>query len=473
MKCFVKATNAVVNHVETRSELLIDPLGNVYNDNKTKGPPPPPPTPLELPRGPSNEALSPLSLNAQEIFQLFLKIHRAGPTVEHLRSLGIRSSQEVSLDDLIPKGFLPDASWLQDPATTGGSSVFPAPITSVKILSNGVPIPDHETYYKLAKELLYDNEDAFSAIQKKPSGQPPVRLATFRKYWDHLFQMALYWDTSLDNYDDTGSDQDAMDVDQQLSANIDQKSKAKSKTTYTGRRIATGRDMPPRFRDDAVFAFVEAITLVFRCRTERSRTETRVKFHTMSIPLPHTATVYRSPKDRVLARGGFLEGPLTAIQCSNQTSFRRAGEAEGQGQGELANLLREVGLILNLAQKRAREGQKEPDTSEGKWWVTKPRWGGGPGGEFGGLDDEDTEGSSKGRKRSKKSSAAYSWKRLQPQTSDWDKCVIYKQIGKDALSNLDTVSSHFEPYRDTLFNLITLTDLPHLLSKPPYLDPCL
>lgn len=438
MNCFREAIRATRNHVNERIRLLIDPLANTRDDSKPREPPSKP-TPLEFPVDPKDEALGPLTHNADEIYQLFLTIHKTGPTIEHLRSLAVGSCQQLSLENLLPQGFLPDTAWLQDPATTGGSNVFPAPLPSIKTLSNGMPMLGHDVYYKCAKELLYSSEDGFAAIQKKNlPGRPSVRVAIFRKFWDALLQMASYWDTSLDKYSEIERQQDGMDIDQQqASATGTSKTSAKTKQTYTGRRIGTGRDMPPRFREEAVFAFVEAVTLAFRCRVERPRLEPKFKMHNLLIPLQQAGAVYRSPIDRAQARRGILEGPLTAIQCSNQTVFRRPEEAEGQGQGEVANLLREIGLMLNLAQRRAREGQEEPDTSEGKWWVTKPRWGGGPGGEVG---DEDGEGSSKGRKRSKKSDSVEIWKRRQPPSNGWDKGVVHLQIGKDKNSEFDDVS---------------------------------
>jgi hypothetical protein len=47
------------------------------------------------------------------------------------------------------------------------------------------------------------------------------------------------------------------------------------------------------------------------------------------------------------------------------------------------DLAREVGVMLLLAQERAREGKEEIKPGEGKWWTSTPRWGGGPGGSMG------------------------------------------------------------------------------------------
>lgn len=462
---------------------------------------PAPATPVQLPLRPPREVLGLATHTALEISELFLKIHKTGPTIQHVQALNVCAVREVALEQLVPKDHLPPISWQQDPSTSGGSNVFPAPLPSTLVLSNGSPVPGHDVYFTRAKELLFDNEDAFRSLERKPPlpGRPTVRVAHFRKFWDGLSQMADYWDTSLDQYTSNTADtgEVAMDIDQ---LTTDAKSigggdadRGANEQNYTGRRLGTGREMPPKHRDDAVFAFVEAIASAFRCKTERHRMEPKIKLHNLFIPIPHIGNVYRFPKDSQQARRGVVEGPLMGIQCTNQTVFHRPEEAPGEGQGESANLLREVGVMLSIAHKRSREGKTESDPSEGKWWVSKPRWGGGPGGEIGvpqesqdakevepksalvqelvdeskkaapgtktpirlggGIDrlsrkqesgpsKEDSEGSAKGRKRTKRSSAIENWKNLQPAQSTWDKNVVYKQIGKHKNATFDDVSLH-------------------------------
>lgn len=469
---------------------------------------PAPATPVKLPLHPQRESLGLATHTAQEISELFLKIHKTGPTIRHVQALNIRSVTESALEQLVPKDYLPSISWQQDPSTSGGSNVFPASLPVTPILSNGSPVPGHEVYFIRAKELLFDNQDAFRAIERKSAlpGRPTIRVAHFRKFWDGLGQMADYWDTSLDEYtnNSAATDQEAMDIDQlravAYSAERGDADKDSKKPDYTGRRIGTGKDMPPRHRDDVVFAFVEAIASAFRCKIEKPRMEPKIKLHNLFIPLPQTGNVYRYPRDSQQARRGVLEGPLMGMQCTNQTVFCRAEEASGEGQGESANLLREVGVMLSIAHKRLRQGQTEPDSSEGKWWVSKPRWGGGPGGEIGVLEEsqdaqevepkpsslfvqelvderkkttsepqplirrggndrfsrkqeprskEDCEGSAKGRKRTKRSNAVESWKTLQPAQSTWDKNVVYKQIGKPKSATFDNVSSYYRVQKNS------------------------
>lgn len=415
------------------------------SENERERPPPPPPTPLQFPLSALNQRLDQARYTSLEISQLFTTIHKTGPKIEHLQALSVRSI-EVSLEQLLPEGYLPDVSWNQDPSTANGSTIFRAPVHPLPILSNGMTVPGYEAWYKSSKELLYDNEDVFQFLQGRhsSSGRPKLRVAMFRKFWDHLQQMGMYWDTSQEIYEDIPSDAaapDVMDIDKiyaQTQPTEEANDGEKANQTYRGSRIGTGRDMPARFREEAVFAFVETVAMAFRCRTERPRMEPKVRLQNILIPLPQVGIVYRCPTDRNQAKRGILEGPLLAIQCTNQTVFRREEEVDGEGQGEVSNLLREVGLMLNLAQKRAREGQEEPEPGDGKWWATKPRWGGGPGGEvqsIEGKNDDDPEGSSKGKKRPKRSNAMENWKNLEPGPSLWDKGVLHLQIGK----NRDTI----------------------------------
>ncbi|KAF2703123.1 hypothetical protein K504DRAFT_463754 [Pleomassaria siparia CBS 279.74] len=95
---------------------------------------------------------------------------------------------------------LPPKAWLETPDQHGPET----PSTSnpsISLLSNGKRVPDRNEFYLRAKELYFGNEAAFSTLTRKPNpGQPPLRLAHFRKFWEGLDNMAYYWDNSLDEY---------------------------------------------------------------------------------------------------------------------------------------------------------------------------------------------------------------------------------------------------------------------------------
>ena len=500
----------MLEHVNKINSILIVYISAPQLEGKRT---PLPATLVQLPVGPSNEALRRKEYTAGQILEHFLTVHKTGPTVQHAQALNVSSATDVTLEELLPENHLPPASWQDDPKISGGSKPSQSAPRSVITLSNGANKPGHDVYFARARELLFDKDEAFRTIRREQglNDKPLVRLAHFRKFWDALSLMADYWDTSQDQYTNgtTNENKATMDLDQ-----------SDKSTSYTGRRIGTGREMPPRYRDDTVFAFVETVAFAFRCKIDRPRTEPKLKFHNLLIPLLQTGSVYRYPKDSQAARKGILEGPLLGIQCTNQMVFRRPDEAkEAVGQGDLANFLREIGLMLSIAEKRSREGRTEPPPGESEWWLTKPRWGGAPDvGEIGiseeapkelefklpfletldnlerdtssleasisssskrgpvpisapigrttggaadrtsrrqqqdprssgaGAGGDDSEGSAKGRKRTKRSTAIDSWKNLQPSTSSWEKNIIYKQIGRHKAATHDDVNYHLSPF---------------------------
>lgn len=231
-----------------------------------------------------------------------------------------------------------------------------------------------------------------------------------------------------------------------------------------------------------VAAFVEMFAWAFSCRLEQATIQPRIQLHGMTFPLPHVASVYRTPKDARRARSGILEGPLLAVSCRDHPRYRDPGQAVGEGAFEIMDLLRETGLMAMLALKRAREGKEEVQPGAGKWWTTTPRWGGGPGGECGIVEEEAMEDpaqdvSGPQRKRAKKSTQADVWRAMHPPKSTWEKGISYQQIGKDKGSVYDDVSSMaistYFTFTVTHTNHPPPTpeDLSHLLHKPPHLHP--
>ena len=142
-----------------------------------------------------------------------------------------------------------------------------------------------------------------------------------------------------------------------------------------------------------------------------------------------------------------MDGPILEIQCRPEISFRLDSESVGTGHGEMLDLLREVGVLLLMAQERAREGKEEKRPGEGQWYTTTPRWGGGPGGEVGnasGNSDEIEPRPREDRKRdsrprSRKANAAEAYKRLAPGMGIWDPKMTYMRIGKHPQSQFDDV----------------------------------
>ncbi|KAL9124895.1 MAG: hypothetical protein Q9217_005823 [Psora testacea] len=450
--------------------------------------PPPAATPLEFPDCRPCAKQPPVSDCSQNLVKLFSNILRTGPSLKHLEALNVDLVSNVLLEDLLPGHYLPPLAWLEDPAKLQDANSSPTTTPPAETLSNGGPLPCHEAFFTRVRELLHDNEDAFRTVQHRPArpDHPAARVLHFRKFWDNLALMAEYWDTSLDMYSkSTGeagtltTELDEVRPGEQSPTNRDkeQNVKATEEETYTGRRRDTGRNMPGKYREDTVFAFVEPLAWCFRCRLEHARMQPKLKMHGMILPLPHNGNIYRTPRDTRLARRGILEGPMVGVFCRDQVTFRRPDDAVGEGKQEILDLLREVGLMLMLAQKRAREGQEEQKPGKDQWWATKPRWGGGPGGDLGvaadeeGMDETPTpEGP---RKRSKKMNKAELWRTIRPPVPTWEAGITYKRVGCVAGSDYDDVTHSLFAHQRPIYLLSSVNhhiSIIHLRIHAQYTD---
>lgn len=426
---------------------------------------PPSATPVQLPQYPHG-CLNNVPYTADEIYRLFSTLQKPGPNKRHLEALNVHVVADVALEQLIPNGYIPPTSWLADPATSGGSNAFPAPIPPPnEKLRNGAYKPKHEDFYSRVKELMVNNDDAFCSLQRKPppQGRPAIKLAHFRKMWDSLSDIAGYWDTSLDRYITTEPEAAAMDVDQiraevkAVNKGDTQKSTSKTpKVEYTGRRISNGEHMPPMFREHTIAAFVETIVWCFRCRVEQPRIAPKLRFHQMMFGILQSNSVYCTPEDQQQARKGLRQGPVMGIQCRPNFEFRKPNEIPGETKDEIRDLLHEVSLGLSMAQKRDREGKEEDKYWEGKWWCTVPRFGGAPERPAGDDDDEEmkdeakadgkesesdnkTDPSASARKKQKLSGARAKWSAAPPPSSQYEKNVVYQHVGKVKGANYDDI----------------------------------
>lgn len=432
------------------------------NDEDTLREAPPPATAVKFhscaPQGVSRASRAGLDPN-----KILSNIGRTGPTLKHIEAFNITLVNEVPLVILLPAGFLPPRLWLDDLNSTEDSD-FTTPPSHARPLSNGAAAPGTEIFHDVAKELLYENGDAFRAARRQnplPGHEPPRVLHT-RKFWNGLADMAEYWDTSLDKYIE-GSEEhnkDAMDIDELRSEakrpnetmNTDTGKaaieKTAKKTMYTGRRRGTGHTMPNEFRQETVFAFVEMVAWPFHCRVERAKVEhvknrPKISVLDMAYPLEHLGSVYRTPKDSRKARIGILEGPMMGIFCREQNQYRNPKKPVSEEKEGFMDLLKETGLMAMLAQRRAREGRKEVFPGAGQWWTTTPRWGGGQGGECGTTEDEAKEAPAMeqdSRQHSKQPTPVEEWQAMKPPKSLWETNVTYQQIGSDKPSVYDNVS---------------------------------
>ena len=489
------------------------PLATRGVDENEPRDPPPPATPLQFPCCSPRGQAKPLSQHA-DVLELFGNISRIGPQSKHVQAFGIVVTHTAPLDDLVLAEFLPDSSWLNNTAVPEDSDFTTTPPLP-HVLSNGRQVPDQVAFYNLVKELMLENGDAFRSTRRQPMplGRQPLQIIHSRKFWGGLADMSEYWDTSLDHYSDNadGKGKAAMDIDELRSKQLaeeraaDEKAKnvmdiddpsssqpakeeaPKEKRTYTGRRKETGSKMPNRFREETVSGFVEMILWNFGCTLQDPITQPKLHIHNVINYLPYLKSVHRVPKNPRKARAGGREGPMMGISCREQTEFRKLNECEGEGKMEIRDLLQESALMAMLAQKRAKEGQEQANSNAEKWWATKPRWGGGPGGEFGASEKKPVEGSTGStaaaasadpaatvnpgaapqppKRRPRKASAQEEmWRAMKPPSSMWEKGITYQHIGKEKGSRYDNVRLHSLALFHS--NNLTKSDISHFRRQP-------
>ncbi|OJD14928.1 hypothetical protein AJ78_04767 [Emergomyces pasteurianus Ep9510] len=471
-------------------------------DTKKERNPPAPPTPLDFPDySPDSAAKSLNERSCDEVYKLLSSIKKPQDvSPAHLEALNLTTESNIPVTEIIPSGVLktlPPYQWTDSPSApeAPGTDEMPVPI----LMSNGSPFPNKERYDLLKEEILFDNDDAFRAVSRLPPhpGREKTKLTQSRKFWAGLDQVAQYWDTSLDKFferpvvDDTSKEEnealDKMHLDDTPGAgkqsSVVQESENGSgagykpedtsneatqsprmKKMYSGRRTGTGSECPEDAREETLRGFMEMVAWAFGCQSSIPNLPPRLQVKGMLFPARQSFVIARSPQDRQVARKGILEGPMVLVQCRGETSFHDENGPNGSRYMEVCDLLRETAAMLLFAQERAREGATETRPGEGKWWTTKPRWGGadnpGPEAETENTDkpkeaisDQDARFPNKrskydrsslpfrrhGPSGSKKLSIIERWKILQPSPSLWDRKMRYTQIGKDKDSPVDNI----------------------------------
>lgn len=496
-------------------------------DNEIPRTPPPSATPLDFP------CCEPKPIEASDrtpidLAKVFSGIHK-GPTTEHLNALNLNLKSDIPLEELVPADHLPHTSWLQTPNPNTDSNTQP-------ILVNVGSLPAQEIFHARAKELQISNEDGYKTIHRIPlaKNKGPIRLLFFRKFWDELDCLADYWDTSQDKYTKSlsksrkRSGDVAMDVDQlrgtaqQISKMSEQgepgnvsmghsssgggtstaplnespdvstpndtpmpdvaSSEASDATSspnptesalYTGYRTSTGSSMPLQHLEKVLFAFLDPLALPFRLRLVEPRSQPRLQLGPLLLPLPHMASVHRVPLDQSLARQGWREGPLMGAVAAEYAVWRDNGERPGEGARERLQLLKEVGCVLLLAQRRAMEGKAEVVPGKGKWWTEVPKWGGGSGVALYKDPESEKPATAAGGGKSKLSLIEAQRRRVKraarrgtegrtkanvlvPPSSLWEKNVKYARIGMQREGAGDTVDDVSPPGSEWYWDQVVL-----------------
>ncbi|CAE6997826.1 hypothetical protein PTTW11_00602 [Pyrenophora teres f. teres] len=186
-------------------------IGNLLagqHDTQKQRTPPSKPTPIKFPvlQPPAPSNSKPPDSWTQpgvSISRHFLRLRKPSDVdKDTLALLNITFQPECDIETLLSSlshgkdAFLPPTSWLESPETMPGP-----PESTATLLCNGRKLPDQREFHARARELLFTNADAFASLTRKSNtGQTPLRLAHFRKFWEGLDNLAYYWDTSLDEY---------------------------------------------------------------------------------------------------------------------------------------------------------------------------------------------------------------------------------------------------------------------------------
>lgn len=216
------------------------------------------------------------------------------------------------------------------------------------------------------------------------------------------------------------------------------KDQATEKRLYKGYRVSNGAAMSENVRIDLLKAFIKPVVYSFHCSTVVPTKTPRLEIQALLIPVTQTAVIYRQPENKDKVKRGILEGPVLAMQCRKELDFLK-----NDNNNATVDVAREIACLMLLAQERAREGKVKRVAGAGKWY-TKPRWGGGPGGEFGEAENTDQQQPAK-RMTSvsgglpRRMTEEEIWKRLEPNSSLWNPRVSYIAVGKDVTSRADSV----------------------------------
>ncbi|GAB7347612.1 hypothetical protein MBLNU459_g4486t2 [Dothideomycetes sp. NU459] len=413
----------------------------------------------------------------------------------HLYNLNIAVAPHSRIEDLIQRdsqgrSYLPS---LEDNA-----------VAQTCVLADATTRNQTAFQYRLA-ELKYDNDTCYRVVCRAPlpEGREKIRLANMRNFFTALEGMSEHWETNGEYYfiegpggeiEDNGSlnghslmaadaastenaiiesatqsielaepssSDDAVPPQDSLSSSsasssISSRSSLSSDSDdempmplYRGRRISCGSKMPWLYRSETIKGFLEAAAFNFGCKVSQPRQQPTLQWGDVRLPLRHqTFIVHHVPKDRQQARVGILEGPL--MTCYVRAEFEAFGEGSDTQRQEKAraDLLKELGSLLYVAQERRREGRKE------RLWVKKPPKNGHWFSEMAsdGLEpqqdvaagvesvvDATCDAKADGRK-AKKSKTKYSvWKEMNPQKPSWDPKMKYAAMGKDKDSEWDEV----------------------------------
>lgn len=433
----------------------------------------PPPTPITIPRyqpysgNDDAEATKP-SPSLQSLLCHSGRINPLSLGPAGLSAVGVDLSVDTPLRELIPDpSYIPDFTrWAQ---LTVDEAEKLNPETR-KPIHNGNLSPGCQIYLERRKELSHSNTDGFRTVRRipPPKGQPHARLGNAYEFFRSLEDFTTFWDDptqpppELPPSPELSSTESAKHVNGAPTPPSEEPSEPASQgsttphDTFRVQRTASGASMPPEFRHNIISALIKLVAYDFGCSVAYSRVEPRLQLSSPDgkVPSPrktylpsNCSFVWQSATTREAARAGIVTGPIAAVSTRPTVDFTTPDLETAQS----LDLGREVIAALIAAQHRTRQGKDEVRFGEGKWWTSKPRWGGASGGPIGreverdgivGDKDAkptDSEGLPIAKKPRKNMSIYDSYRMVRPPSSTWDKKSRYEAIGRQQGADFDDI----------------------------------
>lgn len=421
----------------------------------------PPPTPITLPRYQplTEDRLSADDDGIQALLQNVGKTSRIlGPA--GFSAIGLDLVLDAAIQDIVPRSScIPDfARWeelSQDSAQEQNEA------TRHKLRNENLS-PGCNVYLERKKELANANEDAFRTVRRLPApkGTQQARLGNAYEFFRCLELFTGFWDDPTHPADMPPSPE--LSASEIAAASEEAERKAElaahaEDTTTASQRVAAGSAMPAEHRQSLISALIKLIAYDFGCSVSSARSEPRLQLSSSNNSrkvrktyCPSNCTfVFQSPMTREAARAGIVHGPVAAVSARNCVDFTTPDVETAQS----VDLAREIVAALIAAQHRSREGTDEKRFGQGKWWTTKPRWGGGTGGPIGReiekyalQGDTDVPPADENGlptpviKKAKKTMSIYdSYRMVRPPASTWDHKARYEAVGKHVGSNYDDI----------------------------------
>lgn len=374
-----------------------------------------------------------------------------------LSALGVDLSLDVTAHELIPEpSCVPDFHAWANLNTLEAEELNPSTKTPLR---NGNLSPGVQVYLERNRELSNSNEDAFRTVRRipPPKGKQHARLGNAYEFFRSLDEFTTFWDDPTQPPDlppspelsssDVPADTSATELSDPAKQAVDESLKI--------RRTASGKIMPPEFRQNLLVAFIKLVAYDFGCGVAYARVEPRLQLTSPKGKGSPRKTyfastcsfVWQSATTREAARAGLLTGPVAVVSARPTHDFTTPDMETAQS----LDLAREVVAALIAAQHRTRQDKTEVRFGDGEWWTSKPRWGGGSGGPIGrevnrdGVPAEkepkpmDAEGLPIPKKPRKNMSIYDSYRMIRPPASTWDKKTRYEAIGKLKGSDYDDI----------------------------------